>query len=138
MTYNIHSGVGVDKRYDLGRIRRVLTDERPDVAALQELECGSGRTSYDDQSSVLASDLALTSSFCATRPAGQGSFGIGGAQRVSGSAPAAIRLELPDRAASRDTACASISRSSPVPSFTSSTAIWDWPRGSGRSSGSRW
>ena len=39
MTYNIHSGVGVDQRYDLGRIRRVLNDERPDVAALQELEC---------------------------------------------------------------------------------------------------
>jgi endonuclease/exonuclease/phosphatase family metal-dependent hydrolase len=77
MTYNIHSGVGVDRRYDLGRIRRVLTDERPDIAALQEVECGSRRTSLDDQSSILAGDLALTSSFCATRPAGQGSFGIG-------------------------------------------------------------
>ncbi len=65
MTYNIHSGVGVDQRYDLGRIRRVLTEERPDIAGLQEVECG-GR----------AGDLALTS-FCATRPAGQGSFGIG-------------------------------------------------------------
>src|SRR5688500_361268 len=41
VTYNIHSGVGVDKRYDLGRIRRVLNDERPDIAALQELECRS-------------------------------------------------------------------------------------------------
>jgi endonuclease/exonuclease/phosphatase family metal-dependent hydrolase len=76
VTYNIHSGVGVDRRYDLSRIRRVLDDERPDVVALQELECGAQRTSYDDQSNVLANDLALTSSFCATRPAGQGSFGI--------------------------------------------------------------
>jgi endonuclease/exonuclease/phosphatase family metal-dependent hydrolase len=76
MTYNIHSGVGVDKRYDLGRIRRVLIDERPDIAALQELECGSARTSNDDQGSLIAGDLALKSSFCATRPAGQGSFGI--------------------------------------------------------------
>jgi len=77
MTYNIHSGVGVDQRYDLGRIRRVLNEERPDIAALQELECGSSRISYDDQSGLLAGDLALGSSFCATRPAGQGSFGIG-------------------------------------------------------------
>jgi endonuclease/exonuclease/phosphatase family metal-dependent hydrolase len=77
MTYNIHSGVGVDARYDLGRIRRVLSDERPDIAALQELECGSLRTSSEDQSGVLANDLAVTSSYCATRPAGQGSFGIG-------------------------------------------------------------
>jgi endonuclease/exonuclease/phosphatase family metal-dependent hydrolase len=76
VTYNIHSGIGTDERYDLGRIRRALNEERPDVAALQELECGSSRSSYDDQSRVLASDLALTSSFCATRPAGQGSFGL--------------------------------------------------------------
>ena len=76
MTYNIHSGVGLDKRYDLGRIRRVLNEERPDIAALQELECGSRRTSSDDQSNALASDLAHTSSFCATRAAGRGSFGI--------------------------------------------------------------
>lgn len=77
MTYNIHSGVGLDRRYDLGRIRRVLDEERPDIAALQELECGSGPTSYDDQANLLAGDLALSSAFCATRPAGQGSFGIG-------------------------------------------------------------
>ena len=43
LTYNIHSGVGVDKRYDLARVSRVLNDERPHVAALQELECHSGR-----------------------------------------------------------------------------------------------
>jgi endonuclease/exonuclease/phosphatase family metal-dependent hydrolase len=76
MTYNIHSGVGVDRRYDLGRIRRVLDDERPHVSALQELECRSGQMSDEDQSNVLARDLALRSSFCATRPAGRGSFGI--------------------------------------------------------------
>jgi endonuclease/exonuclease/phosphatase family metal-dependent hydrolase len=76
MTYNIHSGVGIDRRYDLGRIRRVLDAERPHIVALQELECGSGRTSYDDQPSALANELALTSSFCATRPAEQGSFGL--------------------------------------------------------------
>jgi endonuclease/exonuclease/phosphatase family metal-dependent hydrolase len=75
MTYNIHSAVGVDQRYDLGRIRHVLNQQRPDIAALQELECRSARTS-DDQSTALANDLALTSSFCVTRPAEQGSFGI--------------------------------------------------------------
>ncbi len=34
MTYNIHSGVGLDKRYDLARVGRVLNDERPHIAAL--------------------------------------------------------------------------------------------------------
>ena len=76
MTYNIHSGVGVDKRYDLGRIRRVLDDERPHIAALQELDCGMRRSSYDDQSNVLANDLELKSFVCATRPIEQGSFGM--------------------------------------------------------------
>lgn len=76
MTYNIHSGVGVDRRYDLGRIRRVLAAESPHVAALQEIECRSRRTSFDDQSELLARDLALSSSFCATRPAGEGAFGM--------------------------------------------------------------
>ena len=76
LTYNIHSGVGVDRRYDLGRIGRVLQDERPDVAALQEVECGASRTLHDDQAGVLANDLAVTSSFCATRPVGPGAFGI--------------------------------------------------------------
>ena len=76
MTYNIHSGVGLDQRYDLGRVTRVLNAERPDVAALQELECRSCRTSYDDQPALLARDSALTSSFCATRAAEEGSFGL--------------------------------------------------------------
>jgi endonuclease/exonuclease/phosphatase family metal-dependent hydrolase len=75
MTYNIHSGVGVDNRYDLGRIRRVLNDEQPHIAALQELECGSCRTSNDDQSNVLAADRGLTPFFCATRRAESGMFG---------------------------------------------------------------
>jgi endonuclease/exonuclease/phosphatase family metal-dependent hydrolase len=76
MTYNVHAGVGVDRQYDLGRIRRVLDVERPHVAALQEIECGSRRTSFDDQSDLLARDLALSSSFCATRRAGEGAFGL--------------------------------------------------------------
>ena len=76
LTYNIHSGVGVDRRYDLGRIGRVLQEERPDVAALQEIECGASRTSLHDQAGLLAGELAGASSFCATRPLGSGSFGI--------------------------------------------------------------
>ena len=50
----------------LGQIRRVLHDEGADIAALQELECGSPRTSHDDQAGLLAADLALTASYCAT------------------------------------------------------------------------
>jgi endonuclease/exonuclease/phosphatase family metal-dependent hydrolase len=76
LTYNIHSGVGTDGRYDLGRIGRVLQAERPDIAALQELECGVDRTAHDDQASLLAGGLGVAASFCPTRPAPPGSFGI--------------------------------------------------------------
>lgn len=75
ITYNIHSGVGADKRYDLGRIRRVLAEERPHIAALQEIECGVGRSSHDDQAGALGRDLALTPLYCPVRPEGQGTFG---------------------------------------------------------------
>lgn len=76
MTYNIHSAMGADRRYDLARIGRVLADERPDIAALQELECGGPRTADADQSSALATALGVQSNFCATRRDGDGSFGI--------------------------------------------------------------
>jgi endonuclease/exonuclease/phosphatase family metal-dependent hydrolase len=71
MTYNVHSGVGVDARYDLARIGRILADARADVIGLQELECG-----VDDQASALAQGLAVTPSFCAVRPEKQGAFGM--------------------------------------------------------------
>ncbi len=76
VTYNIHSGVGLDNRYDLERIRRVLADARPHIVALQELNCGMWRSAREDQVSALANGLELTPSFCAVRAEQQGSFGI--------------------------------------------------------------
>jgi endonuclease/exonuclease/phosphatase family metal-dependent hydrolase len=76
LTYNIHSGIGTDRRYDLGRIGAVLEQERPDIAAIQELDCRIWRTSYQDQSSELAGRLATNAYYCATRPIEKGSFGM--------------------------------------------------------------
>jgi endonuclease/exonuclease/phosphatase family metal-dependent hydrolase len=76
LTYNIHSGVGVDRRYDLDRIRKVLEEERPDIAALQEVDCRTSRSSYEDQSKELATALSTNGFFSATRPIGSGSFGM--------------------------------------------------------------
>jgi endonuclease/exonuclease/phosphatase family metal-dependent hydrolase len=76
ITYNIHSGIGVDGRYDLGRIEAVLRAEAADVIALQELDCGIARTSFHDQAVVLAQRLGMTSSFCATVTRGEGHFGL--------------------------------------------------------------
>ena len=72
LTYNIHSGVGTDGRYDPGRIRRILEEEQPLITALQEVESGAD----GDQADALAAGLPAIASFCATRASGKGSFGI--------------------------------------------------------------
>ena len=76
LTYNIHSGIGLDQRYDLQRIRRILAEAGADVICLQELNCGQWRTAHEDQVSSLAQGLEVNSSFCAVRPEQQGSFGM--------------------------------------------------------------
>lgn len=37
MSYNIHYGLGMDKKYDLGRIAKVISDQDPDIVGLQEI-----------------------------------------------------------------------------------------------------
>ena len=76
LTYNIHSGVGIDNRYDLERIRRVIDERQPHIVALQELDCGLRRSSHHDQAHALARGLSVTPSYCPTRTAEQGTFGI--------------------------------------------------------------
>ena len=41
MTYNIHVGVGMDKKLDLQRIAEVINVEHPDLVGLQEVESWS-------------------------------------------------------------------------------------------------
>ena len=37
MSYNIHYGIGMDKKYDLERIAKVITAQDPDIVGLQEI-----------------------------------------------------------------------------------------------------
>jgi endonuclease/exonuclease/phosphatase family metal-dependent hydrolase len=54
MTYNIHVGVGVDKKLDLQRIADVINRERPDLVGLQEVDRGVKRTEGKDEIVELA------------------------------------------------------------------------------------
>ena len=45
MSYNIHVGVGMDKKLDLQRIADVINAERPDLVGLQEVDRGVKRKS---------------------------------------------------------------------------------------------
>ena len=47
LTYNIHHGEGIDERFDLDRIARVILSIDPDVVALQELDHGNARNGAD-------------------------------------------------------------------------------------------
>ncbi|MBI3180802.1 MAG: endonuclease/exonuclease/phosphatase family protein [Myxococcales bacterium] len=62
-SYNIHSGVGTDGRFDLPRIALVLREIGADVVALQE--CGDYReaTEHDQHPEILAEILGMQMAF---------------------------------------------------------------------------
>lgn len=49
VTYNIHHGEGLDKKFDLARISKVVMAEKPNIVALQEVDQGTRRASGVDQ-----------------------------------------------------------------------------------------
>src|SRR6266850_3589627 len=49
MTYNIHVGVGMDKKLDLPRIAGVINAQHPDLVGLQEVDRGVTRTQRIDE-----------------------------------------------------------------------------------------
>ncbi len=54
MSYNIHSGIGIDKKLDLDRIARVIIQEKADIIALNEIESNVGRTKCVNQIEYIA------------------------------------------------------------------------------------
>src|SRR5947209_3821546 len=38
MTWNIHGGLGTDRRFDLSRVVEIISRHHPDVVALQEVD----------------------------------------------------------------------------------------------------
>lgn len=54
MTYNIHVGIGMDKKLDLQRIAGVINAQHPDLVGLQEVDRGVARTQRIDEIVELA------------------------------------------------------------------------------------
>ena len=63
MTYNVHGGVGVDRRLDLDRIAAVIAREAPDLVALQELDVNRARSGGIDQAQAIAERLGMNVHF---------------------------------------------------------------------------
>ena len=77
LTYNIHIGRGLDGRYDLARIARVIREADADLVALQEVDRGTRRSQGDDQAAELARLLpGYTPFFAQAMPHDGGSYGV--------------------------------------------------------------
>lgn len=63
VSYNIHSGIGTDGKFDLPRVGEVLREIQPDLVALQEVGDFRGRTTREEHPEHLAEMLGLQMAF---------------------------------------------------------------------------
>ncbi len=82
VSYNIHRGVGLDRRLDLGRIADVIAETAPDVVGLQEVIREEGAV-HADQAAFLAAKLGMHLVMGETRVHGTGSYGNAVLTRLS-------------------------------------------------------
>jgi endonuclease/exonuclease/phosphatase family metal-dependent hydrolase len=75
LTYNIHHGEGTDGKLDLERIANVITDAKPDLVALQEVDVETKRTGGVDQAKRLGELTKLHHAFGAAMGFGGGQYG---------------------------------------------------------------
>ncbi len=73
-SYNIHRGIGLDRRRDLDRIAEVLREVDPDAVGLQEVVRGNG-IDHADQAAYLAGTLGMRLVMGETRAFGAGTYG---------------------------------------------------------------
>ena len=74
VSYNIHRGVGLDRRRDLDRIAAVIAETDADVVGLQEVIRANGRPDAD-QATYLAQRLGMAVVMGETRAHGSGTYG---------------------------------------------------------------
>jgi endonuclease/exonuclease/phosphatase family metal-dependent hydrolase len=76
MTYNIHVGVGMDKKLDLQRIADVINREKPDLVGLQEVDRGVKRTEGKDEIAELAAMTRMDYAFAHNLDYQGGQYGV--------------------------------------------------------------
>ena len=76
MTYNIHVGVGMDKKLDLQRIADVINAARPDLVGLQEVDRGVKRTEGKDEIVELAALTRMEYAFAPNLDYQGGKYGV--------------------------------------------------------------
>lgn len=76
MTYNIHVGVGMDKKLDLQRIADVINGQHPDLVGLQEVDRGVKRTEGKDEIAELARMTSMNFAFAHNLDYQGGQYGV--------------------------------------------------------------
>lgn len=76
MTYNIHVGVGMDKKLDLPRIAEVINKQHPDLVGLQEVDRGVERTQRIDEIAELAKLTKMDYAFAFNLKYQGGQYGV--------------------------------------------------------------
>jgi len=76
MTYNIHVGVGMDKKLDLPRVAGVINEQHPDLVGLQEVDRGVTRTQRIDEIVELAKLTRMDYAFAFNLHYQGGQYGV--------------------------------------------------------------
>jgi endonuclease/exonuclease/phosphatase family metal-dependent hydrolase len=76
MTYNIHVGIGMDKKLNLRRIADVINKEKPDLVGLQEVDRGVQRTQRIDEIVELSKLTRMDYAFAFNLPYQGGQYGV--------------------------------------------------------------
>lgn len=76
MSYNIHVGVGMDKKLDLARIAEVIKRHRIDIVGLQEVDRGVERTGRVDEMRELARLTGMDYAFAHNLDYQGGQYGV--------------------------------------------------------------
>jgi endonuclease/exonuclease/phosphatase family metal-dependent hydrolase len=76
MSYNIHVGIGMDKKLDLARIAEVIRRSRADLVGLQEVDRGVERTGRVDEIKELARLTGMDYAFAHNLDYQGGQYGV--------------------------------------------------------------
>src|SRR5438105_6932575 len=76
MTYNIHGGIGMDKKLELPRIAGVINAQHPDLVGLQEVDRGVERTQRIDEIAELAKLTKMDYAFAFNLKYQGGQYGV--------------------------------------------------------------
>src|SRR6187401_2798658 len=93
ITYNIHHGEGMDKKFGLERIAKLLMAEKPDIVALQEVDQGTKRASGVDQPAEFARLMRMWVVFGRNIPYEGGGYGTAVLTRLPIRSHASVKLK---------------------------------------------